>query len=285
MTADAPSAPQPPRRVPRTDVRAHRRAKRDPGSSRLLTLGATLLIPVVAVVLWFVSTSNGWISELLLASPGQVWEQFTSRLADGTLVRDVAVSFRRVLAGLGLSILIGVVLGLISGLSRWGHRILDGTLHAIKAVPFPALIPLLLIWLGIGEALRIGILVLAATFAIYLNTVGGIVGIDPKLRELAATRGVRGWRLIVTIVLPGALPQFLVGLRLALVISFLALVFAEEIAPEEGLGYILWRAAQLSQTDAIILVAVLYAIIGLVISALVTLLERVLLPWRRGFTS
>lgn len=265
--------------APATPVR-RRRARR----SSLTPVAVSLLLPAAAVVLWFVATSNEWVSELLLASPQRVWEQFTTRLADGTLVRDVAVSLRRVLVGLGLSIVIGVTLGLISGLSRWGHRVLDGTLHAIKAIPFPALIPLLLIWLGVGETLRIGILVLAATFAIYLNTVAGVVGIDPRLRELALTRGVRGWRLLRTIVFPGALPQFLVGLRLALVISFLALVFAEEIAPQEGLGYILWRASQLSQTDAMILVAVLYALIGLLISGLVSLLERVLLPWRKGFT-
>ncbi len=251
--------------------------------SRLRDGLVALIIPAVVVVLWWVATANHWVSPVTLAAPERVGAEFVERLGDGTLMRDVGVSVARALVGLVLSVLIGVVLGLIAGLSTWGHRLLDGSLHALHSIPFPALIPLMVIWLTIGEPARIATIVLAASFSIYLNTVGGILGVDPKLRELAHTRGVTGWHLVRTIVLPGALPQFFVGLRLALVVSFLALVFGEEIAPEAGLGFIVWRAQQYSDTASMILAAFIYALIGLLISALVTFLERAALPWRKGF--
>lgn len=257
--------------------RIHRRFER----WRPTLIGLTL--PVLVFVLWFLATEFGWINRALLASPAQVWEVFATRLADGTLLEYIGISLARASVGLIASVIIGGSLGIIAGLTTFGHQLLDGPMTALKAVPFPALIPLLLVWFGIGEPLRIAIIVLAAAFPIYLNTVGGIRSIDPKLKELAASRGVSGWRLLTQIVLPGALPQFLVGFRLAIIISMLALVFAEDIAADSGLGYLLFRAQQFSQTDAIILVAVVYAILGLVISALVTLLERVALPWRKAF--
>ena len=261
-------------------VRPRRGASRRNGWKPVL-LG--LLIPVVVVVLWWLATSYGWINRALLASPAEVGEAFAIRLADGTLLEYIGASLLRALGGLIASILIGGTLGIIAGLSKIGHHLLDGPMTALKAVPFPALIPLLLIWFGIGEPIRIAVIVLAAAFPIYLNTVGGITSIDPKLRELSVVRGVAGWRFLWQVVVPGALPQFLVGFRLAIIISMLALVFAEDIAADSGLGYLLFRAQQFSQTDVIILVAILYAILGLIISALVTLLERVLLPWRKAF--
>ena len=186
--------------------------------------------------------------------------------------------------GLGLGIAIGVVLAVLSGLFRIGEDLLDPVVQAARAVPILGLVPLAIIWFGVGEMPKIFLIALGSTFAIYINTFAGIRGVDTKLVEAGETFGLDRWGLVRKIILPGALPNFLIGLRLALVGSWLIVIVAEEINAQSGLGYLIMQAQTTDRTDIMMMGLAIYAILGLLADAMVRLLERRLLTWRRGFS-
>lgn len=241
------------------------------------------VIPLLLLVLWQLSAQSGWVPSGLLASPTEVWHACVEHFADGSLSSSILVSLRRVFLGSILGISIGLVLGLFSGLSRLGRDLFDGPMNMLHAMPFPALLPLLMIWLGIDESLKVGLVAIGVVFPIFINFSRGIRGIDPRYLELAKTRGVTGRELFRCVIFPGALPSLLVGLRYALAVAWLCLVFAETIATDSGIGYMMMEAKRFIRTDTIILCLVIYSILGLAIDAAVRLVEYRLLPWRRDF--
>lgn len=192
---------------------------------------------------------------------------------------------RRVLLGSLIGVGAAVLLGTFSGLYRLGQDLLDGPMLMIQAMPFPGLVPLLMVWMGIGETIKVGLVAIGAFFPVYINVARGIRGLDPRLRELAITRGVGRWQMIRHIVLPGVLPQFLVGLRFSLAIAWLCLIFGETIAANSGIGYMMMQAQTFNETNVIVLGLVIYAILGLAVDQFVRLLEWKLLPWQREFVA
>ncbi|MGD0852799.1 MAG: ABC transporter permease [Acidimicrobiales bacterium] len=201
----------------------------------------------------------------------------------GVLLPNLLISLRRVLEGLGLGVGIGVTLAVLSGLFRAGEDLLDPVVQAARAVPILGLVPLAIIWFGVGEMPKIFLIALGSTFAIYINTFAGIRSVDQKLVEAGETFGLSRWGLVRRVILPGALPNFLVGLRLALVGSWLIVIVAEEINAQSGIGYLIMQAQTTDRTDIMMMGLAIYAILGLLADALVRLLERRLLSWRRGF--
>lgn len=196
---------------------------------------------------------------------------------------NLLISLRRVLEGLGLGVGIGLTLAVLSGLFRAGEDLLDPVVQAARAVPILGLVPLAIIWFGVGEMPKIFLIALGSTFAIYINTFAGIRSVDQKLVEAGETFGLTRWGLVRRVILPGALPNFLVGLRLALVGSWLIVIVAEEINAQSGIGYLIMQAQTTDRTDIMMMGLAIYAILGLLADALVRLLERRLLSWRRGF--
>jgi sulfonate transport system permease protein len=207
----------------------------------------------------------------------QLWSQ-------GALQPNLLISLQRVVEGLGVGLIIGVVLAAISGLFWLGEDLLDPVIQAARAVPILGLVPLAIIWFGVGELPKIFLIALGSTFSIYINTLAGIRGVDSKLVEAGQTFGLKGWGLVRRVILPGALPSFLVGLRFALVGSWLIVIVAEEINAQSGIGYLIMQAQTTNRTDIMMMGLGIYAILGLLTDALVRLLERRLLSWRRGFT-
>lgn len=150
-------------------------------------------------------------------------------------------------------------------------------------MPVLGLLPLIIIWFGIGEAPKIALVAIGTAFPIYLNTYAGIRGVDAKLVEAATTFGVSRWALVRHVIVPGAVPNFLVGLRFSLTGAWLIMIVAEQVNARSGLGFLTNEARTWFRTDIIVLCLVIYGLLGLLSDAIVRLLERRLLGWRRGF--
>lgn len=239
--------------------------------------------PIIVLILWQVVCSAHVFTSYEVASPIAVFQAGRELAVQGVLLPNLLTSLRRVSVGLGLGVGIGVILAVLSGLFRIGEDLLDPVVQAARAVPILGLVPLAIIWFGVGEMPKIFLIALGSTFAIYINTFAGIRSVDQKLVEAGETFGLSRWGLVRRIVLPGALPNFLVGLRLALVGSWLIVIVAEEINAQSGIGYLIMQAQTTDRTDIMMMGLAIYAILGLLADALVRLLERRLLSWRRGF--
>lgn len=267
------------------DVELVRLAASGDGASRRLRIprGLERLAGVVVLVaLWELASVVGWISPRQLAGPSTVLTAGWDLARDGTLGEALWASLQRVLWGLGLGVPIGAALALIAGLSRVGDDLVDSNVQMLRFVPIIALQPLLIVWLGIGETVKVFLIMLGVAFPIYINTSNAIRSIHPGFHELAAVVGLGRLATIRRIVLPGALPGFLVGLRMAMAIAWLLLVFAEQINASTGIGYLMLRAQTFFQTDVLVVGLVVYAVLGLISDVILRNLERVLLRWQPG---
>ncbi|HEY4250398.1 MAG TPA: ABC transporter permease subunit [Roseomonas sp.] len=247
---------------------------------RRLAKGRRFLVPVLLVILWQLAASTGLISTRLLAPPAAIVAAAWDLTASGELPYHLLVSLQRVAIGLTIALSAGVSLGLLAGLSKLGEDAVDATLQMLRALPFLALVPLFILWLGIGEATKIALVALGATFPIYLTLFGGIRGVDPKLLEAGRILGLDRGGLIRHIILPGALPQALVGLRYALGTAWLSLVVGEQINATAGIGFLVMDAREFLRTDIILVGLLVYALLGLGADQLVRTLERRALAWR-----
>jgi len=249
-------------------------------SRRTLDLVLRLSVPVLIVVVWSYASASGAISEKVFPAPLSVVDAFVELVRDGTLWDNLAVSLRRVGVGFAIGGSIGLVLGVVAGLFRLGDQLIDPTIQMVRTIPFLAIAPLLIIWFGIGELPKIVIIAAASAFPIYVNAYGGVRDVDPKLMEAGRVFGLGRAGLIRHIVVPSAVPSILVGLRLSLAISLIALIVAEQSNAPQGLGFLMTSAQQFFQTDILVVCILIYAVWGLGVDLVVRLLERVLLPWR-----
>jgi sulfonate transport system permease protein len=235
---------------------------------------------VIFFALWELASQIGWLSPKALAGPSTVLTAGVDMVTDGTLGSALWASLQRVLWGLGLGIPIGAGLALLSSLSRAGDDLVDANVHMLRFVPIIGLQSLLILWLGIGETAKVSLIVLGVAFPIYVNTSSAIRSIDPGYHDLSTVVGLGRVARVRRVVLPGALPGFLVGLRLATAVAWLLLVFAEQINATSGLGYLMIRAQTFFQSDIIVVCLVTYAVLGLGSDGVVRFLERRLLRWQ-----
>jgi sulfonate transport system permease protein len=198
---------------------------------------------------------------------------------------DLGTSLLRAFAGFAIGGSVAFLLGTLVGFSRLAEALIDRSVQMIRAIPFLALLPLVIVWFGVGEGEKIFLVALGVSFPIYINTTLGIRQVDPKLLELGRVQGLSNWQLIRRIILPGALPSILTGVRYALATAWLALVVAETIGAQSGLGFLAMDAREFLRTDVIVLTIVLYALIGVAADAITRLLERRLLAWHPNYSS
>ncbi len=217
---------------------------------------APWVLPVLLLAVWQLSVSAGWLSTRILPAPSAVIEAGVNLVRSGEIWTHLAISGWR--AGLGFVIggSIGLALGFITGLSTWGERLLDSSVQMIRNVPHLALIPLVILWFGIDETAKIFLVALGTLFPIYLNTYHGIRNVDPALVEMARSYGLSGFSLFRQVILPGALPSILVGVRFALGFMWLTLIVAETISASSGIGYLAMNAREFLQTDVVVLAIV-----------------------------
>jgi len=263
-------------------------AQAGPVRRRRLPGGYRLISPVAILVIWQVVSTTGLISAQKLPPPTELWHTTimlitTSSPAYGTLQGAMIVSLERVAMGFALGAAAGLVLAVIAGLSRLGENSVDPLMQMVRTLPLFGLIPVFIVWFGIGQLPKVLLIALGAAIPLYLNTFAGIRGVDGKLAELGQSLQLRRGEVIRHIVLPGALPQILVGLRQSLGVAWLALVVAEQVNANAGLGFMISQATQFLRNDVIFVALLVYCALGLLTDALVRLLERKALTWRRSF--
>ena len=249
-------------------------------------LGNSLLpwtLPVLLVAVWQIASQTGWLSTRILPSPESIVITFWHLSASGELWQHLAISSWRAAIGFSLGGSLGLLLGLITGMSRLGERLLDTSLQMLRNVPHLALIPLVILWFGIDETAKIFLVALGTLFPIYLNTYHGIRNIDRGLVEMARSYGLSGWSLFIQVVLPGALPSIMVGVRFALGLMWLTLIVAETISANSGIGYLAMNAREFLQTDVVVVAIILYALLGKLADVSALLLERVWLRWHPAY--
>lgn len=252
-------------------------------AQRILHRLAPWILPVALVVGWQVAVEAGWLSNRILPAPSAVVTAFWALTKSGELWQHLTISSWRALIGFSIGGSIGLVLGVITGLSRWGERLLNSSVQMIRNVPHLALIPLVILWFGIDESAKIFLVALGTLFPIYLNTYHGIKNIDSGLLEMARSYGLSGFRLLTQVVLPGALPSIMVGVRFALGFMWLTLIVAETISANSGIGYLAMNAREFLQTDVVVVAIVLYALLGKLADGSAQLLERVWLRWHPAY--
>ncbi|WP_228819185.1 ABC transporter permease [Nocardia transvalensis] len=244
---------------------------------------ARLISPVLLVAAWQLASSTGVLPERLLASPATVVSTALDLTREGTLPHAISISLQRAAVGFVIGAAIGIGLALLAGLSLFGEHIIDPPVQMLRTLPFYGLIPLFILWFGIGELPKIVLVAFGVAVPLYLNTFAGIRGVDGKLAELAQVQRLSKVGLIRHIVLPGALPQALVGLRQSLGVAWLALIVAEQVNADAGLGFLINDAREFLRTDVIVVGLLVYSLLGLITDAVVRLIERRVLVWRRGF--
>jgi sulfonate transport system permease protein len=242
--------------------------------------GARWVSPLVLLVLWEIGARTGLIPARTLAAPSAVLATMGGMIASGELGHNVLVSLGRAGVGLAIGVLVGGLLAIVAGLSRRGEAAIDSPVQMLRTLPTLALTPLFIVWFGIGETPKIVLIAVATTFPVYLNLYNGIRGVDARLIEAARAFGLSRGQIVRHVVLPGALPSLLVGLRYALSISVLILVVAEQINASSGLGYLINNARDFMRTDIIVVCLMVYAALGLGADAAVRLIERRSLAWR-----
>jgi sulfonate transport system permease protein len=240
-------------------------------------------LPALLIVAWQIASQTGWLSTRILPSPEAIVVTFWKLSVSGELLQNLAISSWRAAIGFGIGGSIGLVLGLITGMSRLGERLLDTSVQMLRNVPHLALIPLVILWFGIDESAKIFLVALGTMFPIYLNTYHGIRNIDRGLVEMARSYGLSGWSLFIQVVLPGALPSIMVGVRFALGLMWLTLIVAETISASSGIGYLAMNAREFLQTDVVVVAIILYALLGKLADVSAQLLERVWLRWHPAY--
>ncbi len=254
--------------------------------ARAAAVGRALLpwaLPLGVLALWQAAASLGFLSSRVLPAPSDVAVAFWRTLGDGSLLTNVAVSTRRALIGLAIGGSIGFALGVLNGIVRPAETAFDSTMQMLRNVPHLAIIPLVILWFGIDEEAKIFLVAIGVAFPIYLNTFHGIRTVDRGLAEMARVYGLSSAALFWRIVLPGALPSVLVGLRYALGIMWLTLIVAETISSTEGIGYMTMNAREFLQTDVVVLGVLAYALLGKLADSFTRAIERRALAWHPAY--
>ena len=261
-------------------------------TSRLLHSKALrrLVSPIVVLAAWQFVSSAGLVSAAKLPPPTEVWSTAvslvtTNSAAYGSLQGNLLASLERVAVGFACGAAVALILAIVSGLSNTGETAVDPLMQMLRTLPLFGLIPVFIVWFGIGELPKILLISLGAAIPLYLNTFSGIRNVDAKLAELGQVLHLSRRELITQIVLPGALPQMLVGLRQSLGVAWLALVVAEQFNTNAGLGFMISQGTQFDRNDVIFVALLIYCVLGLLTDSLVRLFERRALSWRRSFVA
>jgi sulfonate transport system permease protein len=239
--------------------------------------------PVAVLILWQILSDAGVLAQTYAPSPTAIVRSAVSLWQQGVLGPDLAISLRRAGLGLAIGLTVGIVAGVLGGLLRSGEYLFNGVVQVMNTIPILAVLPLMIVWFGIGEETKVLLVSFGAGVPMYLNLFAAIRGVDQGLIEMAGTTGAGRWRLVTRVLVPGALPGFLVGLRFSLAYSILGLVAAETVNADSGIGFLITQGQTYLETDQVFVGLAVYAILGLLADQFVRVLERVLLRWRPSY--
>lgn len=251
--------------------------------NKLASRAAPWAVPVLILLAWEAASTSGWLSTRVLPEPLSVFKAFWQLAASGEMWTHVLVSTRRAVLGFVIGGGLGLVLGLATGTFRIAETLLDSSLQMLRNIPALALIPLVILWFGIDESAKLFLVALGVFFPLYLNTFHGIRSVDKGLIEMARSYGLSGWSLYRQVILPGALPSILVGVRFSLGLMWVLLIVAETISAQAGIGYLTMNAREFLQTDVVLVGILLYAALGKLADVAAKGLERWWLRWHPGY--
>ncbi|MDR2051702.1 MAG: ABC transporter permease subunit [Deltaproteobacteria bacterium] len=241
------------------------------------------LIPCLLLLSWQFCSTAGWLNTRILPAPLEVAASLFRLAGTGELWANIKVSCLRAGAGFLIGAAVGLTLGFLTATSGRLEILLDSSLQMFRTIPHLALIPLVIIWFGIGERAKIFLIVCGVMFPIYLNTFHGIRSVDRQLVNMARVYGLNRLQLWRQVILPGALSSILVGVRFSLGVMWMTLIVAETIAASSGIGYMATNARELMQTDVMVLSILLYALLGKLADVCARMLERRWLAWKPEF--
>jgi sulfonate transport system permease protein len=239
--------------------------------------------PVVILVVWEILALAGTLKPAYAPAPTDILGTTLELFRAGVLGPDLAISLQRAGIGLAIGLSVGIVAGVLGGFLRSGEYLFNGLAQILNTIPLLAVLPLMVVWFGIDELTKVLLIAFGAGVPMYLNLFSAIRGLDQRLIEMARTTGAGSVRVVTRVLVPGALPGFLVGLRFSLAYSILGLVAAETVNADSGLGFLITQAQTYLQTNKVFVGLVIYSILGLFADQFVRILERVLLRWRPSY--
>ncbi|HEX2941802.1 MAG TPA: ABC transporter permease subunit [Rhodopila sp.] len=240
-------------------------------------------MPVLILLAWQVAAQTGLLDSQVLPAPAAVGLAALHLARTGELWRDIQVSTARALAGFAIGGGIGFALGMLNGLSRLSETLTDSTLQMLRNIPHLALIPLVILWFGIGEEAKLFLVALGVFFPIYVNTLHGVRSVDRQLLEMARAYGMTERAIFWRVVFPGALPSIFVGLRYGLGIMWLTLIVAETISASSGIGFMAMNAREFMMVDVVLVSILIYALLGKLADTIARVLERTCLSWNPSY--
>jgi sulfonate transport system permease protein len=241
------------------------------------------VVPVLLLLVWEWSAVSGWLSSRVLPEPLAVLRAAWNLAASGELWGHLKTSTWRAASAFLVGGGLGLLLGLLTGTFRTAETLLDTTLQMVRNIPALALIPLVILWFGIDEMAKLFLVSVGVFFPVYLNTFHGIRSVDKGLIEMARSYGLSGWALYRDVILPGALPSILVGVRFSLGLVWVLLIVSETISAQSGIGYMTMNAREFLQTDVVLVGILLYALLGKFADGLARGVERIALRWHPGY--
>ncbi|NMG19296.1 aliphatic sulfonate ABC transporter permease SsuC [Brasilonema bromeliae] len=240
-------------------------------------------VPLLLVVIWQLLVQFGFVSERVLPTPTNVLLAGIRLAKSGELFFHLGISAQRAVLGFLIGGSIAFVLGLLNGIIPIAEKLLDTPIQMLRNIPHLAMIPLVILWFGVGEEGRIFLVAIGVSFPIYINTFHGVRTVDPNLIEMGKVYGLKPWSLFWEIIFPGALPSILIGVRYALGVMWLTLIVAETISYDSGIGYMAMNAREFMQTDVVVLSILLYALLGKLADVFAKFLENKLLSWHPSY--
>ena len=241
------------------------------------------IVPIVLLVSWQFLVQVGWLSTRILPAPTGILSAGIRLAITGELFHHIGISSLRAIVGFTIGGGIGLALGFLNGIFPIAEKLLDTSVQMIRNIPHLALIPLVIVWFGIGDQARLFLVSLGVFFPMYINTFHGIRSVDPGLIEMGKVYGLNPTSLLLQVILPGALPSILVGVRFSLGIMWITLIVAETIAADSGIGYMAMNAREFMQTDVVVLSIIMYALLGKFADAIARKLEEKWLAWHPNY--
>lgn len=240
-----------------------------------------IIIPGIVIILWWLVTAEKLIPDSLLPTLQSVKDAFLDMGATGQLQSDLLVSLKRVVQGFLLAAVFGIFLGTIMGMSKTVNAMLLPLVTTIRQIPMIAWFPLIILWCGIGELSKVVVIVIAAFFPVLVNTLNGIQSTPDSYIEVAELYKLTKWERFIKLYMPHALPHILVGVKLGLGVSWMAVVAAELVAATSGIGFRMNDARSMMRSDQVIVCMILIGLVGVIMDKLVSVLFGALTPWEK----
>lgn len=262
-------------------VRRKKQRLKSPVQLRTLLLGS--ILPIGLLIVWEVAGRNAYLNPLLLSMPSDILLEFIYLVQHGHLLGHLQISTWRALSGFVLGGGLGLLAGIVVGFSYLSEKLLNPSIQMLRMLPHLAIAPLFILWFGFGETSKLLLIAKGSFFPLYVNTFLGIRSMDRKLFDVAHVLQFNKWHLLTKVIIPSALPNIFLGLRLSLGIAWLGLVVAEMMGSTSGIGFLINDARAMAMISTVFVGIIIFAVLGKISDSLILLIERKCLRWQQNF--